>query len=260
MSTAIEPTISTFSVTKRGKIAETYTLFQGWDLDAGIDDNFAAYLERNPILSRTDKWLRELRKIFRVRFSQIAEHRPLIRLAQAGIPQPTWAPILLWHLTLRELLLSDFLENWLFPRRQEGLLRVRAADVRGYLAALSARGLLNMEWKESTVAQMASSLPTYAADFGLLSGKAIKEIVPYHLPDDALLYVLQAIAETAGTAKRIIEDVRWRRYLLTVSELERELMRLHQLQRLRYDVAGSLVHLELPFESVDAYVEHLVGH
>jgi hypothetical protein len=107
---------------------------------------------------------------------------------------------------------------------------------------------------------MASSLPTYAADFGLLSGKAIKEIVPYHLPDDALLYVLQAIAETAGTAKRIIEDVRWRRYLLTVSELERELMRLHQLQRLRYDVAGSLVHLELPFESVDAYVEHLVGH
>jgi hypothetical protein len=107
---------------------------------------------------------------------------------------------------------------------------------------------------------MASSLPAYAADFGLLSGKAVKEIVPYHPPDDALLYVLHAMVEETTTPRKIVEDPRWRRYLLTPSELERELMRLHQLQRLRFDVAGSLVHLELPFPSVDTYVEHLVGH
>jgi hypothetical protein len=256
----VKPTISTFSVTKGGRVEETRALFEGWELDEGLDENLRRFREQNPILAPTESWLKEMRRIFRARFGDVERHRPLVALARSGIARECWSAILLWHLTLRELLLSDFLEAWLFPRRQEGLLRVRAADVRGYLDTLKRRGLLKEDWSESTISRMASGLPAYASDFGLLAGKTVKEIQPYHLPDDALLYVLHAIAEETKSAKKIISDMRWRRYLLTAPELEQELMRLHQLQRLRYDVAGSLVHLELPFESVGEYVEHLVGH
>ena len=165
----------------------------------------------------------------------------------------------MWHLCFRELLLTDFLETWLYPRKQEGLLRVRADDVRGYLVELKPRGLLDKDWKRSSIDRMASGLPAYAADFGLLQGRAVKEIAPFHLPDDALLYVLNDIANETARAEKILDDIRWRRFLLSRAELEQELLRLHQHRRLRYDVAGSLVALELPNKSVDEYVEELVG-
>ena len=160
---AIQPTISTFSVTKRGKVAETYACFQSWDLSADLNDNLKRFRVENPILAPTDKWLEEMRKILRVRFGHLERHQPLIILAQKGIEQHQWAPILLWHLCYRELLLSDFLEQWLFPRKEEGLLRFRSHNVREYLASLKSRGLLERDWGENTIDKMASSLPGYAS-------------------------------------------------------------------------------------------------
>lgn len=253
------PTISTFSVTKGGKVAETYACFAAWDLNASLDDNLSRMREENPILAPTDAWLKEMQRIFHLRFADIDRHRPLIRLAQAGLPQETWAAMLLWHLCFRELLLSDFLETWLYPRKEEGRLRVRSEDVRGYLRELKPRGLIEKEWRTSSVQRMASGLPAYAADFGLLRGGAVKEIAPFHLPDEALLYVLNDIAKETSSSEKILSDIRWRRFLLSRAELEHELLRLHQQQRLRYDVAGSLVALELPNKSLDEYVEQLVG-
>ena len=49
------------------------------------------------------------------------------------MPLRTWTPILLWHLCTRELLLSDFLVEWLYPRKLDGMLHVRTDDVRQYL-------------------------------------------------------------------------------------------------------------------------------
>jgi len=44
-------------------------------------------------------------------------------------------------------------------------------------------------------------------------------------------------------------------FLLSASDVEQELLRLHQFQRLDYQVAGSLVQLRLPYPSLLAYVE-----
>ena len=253
------PTISTFSVTKGGKVEETYECFRQWDLSASLDENLDQIQRENRIGARTGAWLKEMRKIFHARFGDIERHTPLIRLAKAHMPIDSWRPLLLWHLCFRELLLSDFLETWLFPRKQEGLLRVRGVDVRDYLTELRSRGMIDAPWTESTVSKMAGALPGYAADFGLLHGKTVKEITAFHLPDESLLYVLQSIAEETASADRFLNDVRWRRFLLSRSELEQELLRLHQLRKVRFDVAGSLVAVELPHQSVDEYVGRVVG-
>ena len=46
--------------------------------------------------------------------------RPLVTLAQAGVPSTEWNPILLWHITRDEFLLRDFLVNWLYPQFESG--------------------------------------------------------------------------------------------------------------------------------------------
>jgi hypothetical protein len=257
-ATATSPTISTFSVTKGGKVSETYACFAAWDLGLSLDENLARFREANPILSKTSRWLHEIRKIFHTRFSDIGRHRPLIRLAQAGFPKEKWAPILLWHLCFKELLLSDFLETWLYPRKEEGMLRVRSTDVRTYIAGLAARGLLDRKWSENTISKMSTSLSAYAADFGLLRGKATKEMAVYHPPQEALLYILHDLSREIANGDLLLGDTRWRRLLLSRSELEQELLRMHQHRQLRFDTTGSTTVLELPFKTTEEYVEHLV--
>lgn len=258
--TFAHPTISTFSVTKGGRIAETYACFSQWDLSQTLDENLKRFREENPIFAGTEAWLKEMRRILRVRFGDIERHRTLICLAQGELPQAVWAPILLWHLCLRELLLSDFLDTWLYPRKREGLLRVRSEDVRDYIEGLEVRGLVDRVWTPNTISRMASGIPAYASDFGLIRGKTVKEIVPYHLPDEALLYVLHWLAAESASPERMLSDARWRRFLMSRQDVEQELLRLHQLRRLRFDVMGSVLALELPFRSVSSYVEHLVGY
>lgn len=259
-ATTAQPTISTFSVTKGGKVAETYACFAGWDFALSLDENLAQFKQSNPILAKTSRWLEEMRKIFHTRFGDITRHGPLIRLAQAGFPKEKWVSILLWHLCYRELLLSDFLESWLYPRKQEGMLRVRADDVRAYLSGLSNRGLLTRQWSENTINKMASSLPAYAADFGLLRGRATREVVPYHPPEEGLLYVLHDLAQEMANGDLLLSDIRWRRLLLSRTEVEQELLRMHQHRQLRFEVTGSTVALELPYGSVGEYVEYLIHH
>jgi hypothetical protein len=254
----IEPTISTFSVTKGGRVESTYAVFQDWDLDASVDENLARMRETNPILAPTEAWLKEMRRIFRVRFGDIKEHEPLIRLAQSGMRLDSWPPLLLWHLCYRELLLSDFLETWLYPRKQEGLLRVRSDDVRDYLDGLRERGLLDKDWTESTLKRMASGLPSYAADFGLLEGATVKEIAPFHLPEPALLYVVHDLAERHPSGAAVLEDPAWRRFLMGPQEVRQELLRLQAHRKLQLETAGSVVSLTLPHESREAYVAALV--
>ena len=107
---------------------------------------------------------------------------------------------------------------------------------------------------------MASGIPAYASDFGLLRGKAVKEIASFHLPDEALLYILHWLSEESASAARMLTDVRWRRFLMSRQDVEQEVLRLHQLRRLRFDVMGSVMALELPFRSVSSYAKNLVGY
>lgn len=254
-----EPTISTFSVTKGGKVEATYAAFETWDLSSSLDENLERVRETNPILAPTDAWLKEMRRIFRVRFGDVELHKPLIRLAKQGMRLESWAPLLLWHLCYRELLLSDFLETWLFPRKQEGLLRVRSEDVREYLEGLRERGLLDHEWSESTVKRMASGLPSYAADFGLLEGRNTKEIDHFYLPDESLLYVVHDLADARASGNEVLSDRAWRRFLMSRQQVEEELLRLQQLRKLELEMAGSVVSLSLPHDSLESYVASLAG-
>ena len=96
-----------------------------------------------------------------------------------------------------------------------------------------------------------------ATDFGLLQGKQVKEFASYHLPDESFLYLLHAMAEVEPNARKIIESPDWRMYLMDATDVERELLRLHQYRQLHFEVAGSLAQLSLPSRTSREYAEEL---
>ena len=98
-----------------------------------------------------------------------------------------------------------------------------------------------------------------AADFGLLRGSAVKEFASYHLPERSFLYLLLAMRDEMRSPRKVVESEAWRMFLMTQSDVERELLLLHQYRKLDYHVAGSIVELTLPYASAKDYAERMVA-
>jgi hypothetical protein len=98
-----------------------------------------------------------------------------------------------------------------------------------------------------------------AADFGLLKGTAVREFASYHLPERSFLYLLHALRDVEPNPRRLIESPEWRMFLMEPADVERELLRLHQFQKLHYDVAGSLSQLTLPCASALDYAGRMAA-
>jgi hypothetical protein len=98
-----------------------------------------------------------------------------------------------------------------------------------------------------------------AVDFGLLRGSVVKEFVSYHLPERSFLYLLYAMRDEKHSPRKVLESADWRMFLMTPSDVERELLMLHQYRKLEYHVAGSIVELRLPCASTIEYAERTVA-
>ena len=250
--------VSSFTIVKGSLIEETYAAFREWDFALTKRENLADMRETGVLGARAN-WSLNVAKVINRRFDPAGRDRPLVDLAEAGCDMHVWKPILLWHMTRDEFLVRDFLVTWLYPRFAEGAFRLRPEDVTAYLQSLTRRKGIEWSgaWTERTTERVASGLLRIAADFGFLTGTMVREFASYHLPEESFLYVLHALAEINPSARAIIESEDWHMYLLDQSDVERELLRLHQFHKLRYEVAGSLMSLDLPSASLAEYAEEL---
>ena len=252
--------VSSFTIIKGALIDETFAAFEKWDFSQSKKDNLRVMQEHNTIGAQSTNWLRDVRKVLNRRFDPGGRDRPLVELAKARCDRAVWTPLLLWHMTRDEFLVRDFMINWLYPRYVEGTYRLEPDDVVPYLTALRGKQEIGLssEWTVTTTERVASGLLRIAADFGFLKGAAVKEFASYHLPDDSFVYLLQAFAQSEPNARRIVESLDWRLYLMDSEDVERELLRLHQFRRLGYEAAGSLARLDLPASSLSGYARDLV--
>ena len=58
---------------------------------------------------------------------------------------------------------------------------------------------------------------------------------------------------------RLTSIWRWAMFLMTAADVECELLNLHQFRRVRYERAGSVSELHLPYSSLEAFAQSLVA-
>jgi hypothetical protein len=251
---------SSFTIVKGAMIDDTYAVFAAWDFARSKRANLDRLREENFIGARTSTWLRDVAKVLNRRFEPDGRDRPLVVLAKSGCDLEEWKPLLLWHMTRDEFLLRDFLQNWLFPAYVSGAFRVRAEDLHSYLRGTRKRGgTTEHAWTDTTLKRVAAGLMRMASDFDLLRGKAGREFTSYHLPERSFLYLLHALREQKQSPRKVIEAPDWRMFLMRPSDVERELLRLHQFRKLEYQVAGSLVQITLPYSSSREYADRMAS-
>lgn len=241
-------------------IEETYAIFSAWDFERSKRENLDRLRQENFIGARSATWLRDVAKVLNRRFDPAGRDRPLVELAQHGLPVEEWKPLLLWHMTRDEFLVRDFIETWLFDAYEAGTFRVRGEDVEAYLGSIAKRGATTEHaWSEQTKKRVAAGLLKIAVDFGLLRGAITKEFGSFHLPEKSFLYLLHVMRDEKLSPSKVITSREWHLFLMRPADVEHELLRLHQYRKLEYHVAGSLVQLDLPCASSHEYAERMVA-
>jgi len=252
--------VSSFTIVKGAMIDETFAVFRAWDFARSKRENLDRLRDTNFIGAKSATWLRDVAKVLNRRFDPDRRDRVLVHLAQQNCPFDEWKPILLWHMTRDEFLLSDFIQHWLFKAYTKGQFRVRPEGLHAYLKNIGRRGgVTEHGWTDATLHRVAAGLLRIAADFDLLKGAVTKEFTAYHLPERSFIYLLHAIQERELSPGRLMAAPDWRLFLMSPADVERELLRLHQYRKIRYEVAGSLIQLSLPCPSARDYAERMAA-
>ena len=252
--------VSSFTAIKGAMIDETYAVFAAWNFDSTKKDNLERLRRENYIGARTAARLRDFIFVLNRRFDPNDRDRALVRLAQSGCPIEEWKPILLWHITRDEFLLRDFLMNWLFPAFIAGTYRVRPEDIYEHVRSVGLRrGKIEHVWSETTLNRVAAALLKISVDFGLLRGSVVKAFAGYHLPERSFLYLIYALREKTQSPGKVLASEDWRMFLMQPSDVERELLRLHQYRKVDYQIAGSIVQLTLPCANACEYAKWMVA-
>jgi hypothetical protein len=230
-------------------------------LEEAKKTNLDRLKENNTIGATSTNWLRDVSKVLNRRFDPQGRDRPLVLMSKGGINHDIWKPLLLWHMTRDEFLVRDFLITWLYPIFEKGVWQVHAEELHGYLKKLEKRKEAQVEhkWTETTLKRVAAGLLKIATDFDLMSGSVSRKFASYYLPEESFLYLLYALYEDLGSARKVLNSNEWRIYLMRSDDVERELLRLHQFRKLHYETVGSMARLELPCGSLKEYVETLVS-
>lgn len=206
---------SSFTVVKGSMIEETYAVFSAWDFTRSKRDNLQRLRQENYIGARSATWLRDIAHVLNRRFDPAGRDRPLVMLAQRGIPLHEWKPLLLWHMTRDEFLVRDFLQTWLFDQYQAGTFQLRTPDLFPYLARLSDFGATILHpWSQRTTRRVAAGLLKLATDFGLLRGSSNRTFVSYSLPERSFLYLLHAQRDFQVSPGKILSAPEWRLFLM----------------------------------------------
>lgn len=249
--------ISSTSIIRAGLVEQTYAALRDWNLASSKADNIKRLSQAATVSAVSESWRRDILQAISRRLDPGGRDISLTKLAQCGFALEDWKPLLLWHITRDEYLLRSFLVDWLFEARASGKSSVTADDVEVFLRSKDITKRTKSRWQPVTVRRLSNALLQNALDFGLAVGTARKEFASYHLPEASFVYLLHAMADGELNARRIVDSKDWRMYQMDTSDVERELLRLHQYRKVHYEVAGSLAQLKLPSDSSAAYAQEL---
>ena len=240
-------------------IEETYRCLAAWNQGKTLRENINALRSSNPIGASNNAWLREVTATLSNRFSRGDDLAPLAALAQGGLSVEVWKYCYLWHLGSTDGLLLAFLRDFLNPQIRSGTAVFRTEDATPWVKELEASGSFEENLSDYGTLRMGRDLLRASGEFGFLRGSARREVIHPVIPEDAILYAIYSLWEQQQSVERLIASERWAMFLMLAPDVERELLNLHQFRRVRYERAGSVAELHLPYPSLAAYAESLVS-
>lgn len=238
---------------------EARVIFSDWQTDKDVSMNLKSILQSNPVGAKSEGWLAEIYTTFHARLVNLSTQDilTLAELARTEVNRDVWAAALHIYWAKTDGLYFTFVTEFLYGARAGGASSITVDEVLPFVEGLYSPSQGRRSLSDYGLRRTSSGLVRMAAEFGLLSPARAREIMPYVVPEKALLFLVHVISELEPNAHRMVNSAWWRLYFISPEDIEQELFRLHQLGKLHYDVAGSIGQLDLVHGSSMEYVRGL---
>lgn len=243
-------------------IDDSRLLVRAWS-DALKEDQIIQELVSENILGKTSRMRTKdvIRRVFIPRFVSGEPKnawRYLQVLEKAGTDSETINALLYYHTAKSEGILYDFVVQEVFPRFMVGHSDIGVEDVVKFISEAVLEEKKEV-WSDTVSLKVARGMLAALRDFGILEGKAKKQIKTTYLSPAAFAIIAFLIHTKTKSGEKIINSDDWKLYLLSPEVVERKLLEAHQLDFLAYKAAGNIKRIDFSYKSVEEMAHELAG-
>ncbi len=249
------PEVYTSKIIKAGALlSDTRMLLTHWDENVPVADNLERFLRQNLFGKTSRSRIEDIVGIFSQRYlREPAVLRALVSMCRSRISSRAIDKILYFHACRADRLLHDIVTEILYEFHVEGRSDISTRDIQQALWQWIGQGKTASEWADYTVVRTSRGLLSALRDFGILTGAAKKRMSPVFLPVEAFAYIAFYLAQEQPSGDRLLRHPEWRIFLLSTQQVERLFLETHQSQLLKYHAAGSVIRIDFPAKTLDAY-------
>lgn len=254
-----EPIYTSRIIKASALIADTKVLLSEWDLERSVADNLERARRLNIFGKASRKRVDDIVTIFRQRYFDDPDVGiALVTLVQRHAPAQWIDPLLYFFSAQNDRTLRDAVVAIIFPRSLAGYSDLPVELVARTLRQWVDDGKTTQLWNEETTFRVAQGIMAALRDFGVLKGKARKEIAPIYLPDPSFALIAFWLDQRLHSGNLVLNSDDWKLFFLPVAGVERFFIEAHQEHLLGYNAAGSIVRLDFPARSLPEYARFLL--
>ena len=136
----------------------------------------------------------------------------LASFAQDPMPEALQSALLL-HVCRQDVLLYDLVQQVIDPQWRAGQLEIRSADVQSFLDLAEPTHAEVGRWSHSTRQKLASNCLTILRDYGLLQGRAHKQIVEPVIPRGVTVHLAKLLTAEGIPSAELPHHSDWQLWL-----------------------------------------------
>lgn len=166
-------------------------------------------------------------------------------------------PVYYWITARAEPLLYRFVVDEILPRSQGMDKFIRVDETKAWITKILSES--GQEWSDIVTVKVARGLLAALRDFGVLTGKAKKEIASSYLPIESFSYIAFALNSLGHSGEKLIIHPDWQLFLMTPPVVERLFLAAHQRGFLSYESAGRIYRVEFQAETFEEMADAVIG-
>jgi len=169
----------------------------------------------------------------------------LITSGASAREEPEFLSVLHLHYALRDHLTYDFATGFIYNQFDAGRTAVSREDLLNFMDAADDQPQIRT-WTQQSRVKLAGSILSALRDFGALTGSQHKRITRPPLPLRTAEHILRLLRAEGVPDAEILENSTWRLFMLNEAEVAEVLRKIPIERRLRLEVSGRTVHLQVP--------------
>ena len=248
-------TVYTSKIIKAGAlIDDTKTMLANWDSTQSVKLNLNRLRNDNIFGKATRSRIEDILAIFRQRYLTNPEIiKGLLPLIGTQALSEAVNRILYFFSAQNDRLLYDAVVELIAEKKQQGIEEINTQFLIDWITQLVTKQKTTTHWSEKTILRCSQELLSTMRDFGVLEGANTKRIAPFYLPLEAFAFIAFYENQSLSSGERLIHHPDWKLFFFSEKMVERFLMEAHQHHLLEYYVAGPVIRLTFPTDSLEDY-------